>query len=100
MEAGQSGLSAHILPTAANLVGACMCAIPLVKLLPRSGWANWLDEALLLASLLFIISVSVSYASMRRPGQAEHLEHRAEMIFLAGLGVVFVALFGLALSMV
>lgn len=92
-------LSSHILPTSANLVGACMCAIPLVKLLPRTGWANWIDEVLLFASLLFLVSASLSYASIRTAGQAERLENSAETIFLAGLGAVFVALLGLALNM-
>lgn len=96
---GQNGLSTHILPTSANLVGACMCAIPLVKLLPRTGWANWIDEALLFAGLLFITSAGTSYASIRADKGADRLEHGAELIFLVGLGVVFLALLGLATSM-
>ncbi|TCJ15279.1 hypothetical protein EZJ19_07525 [Parasulfuritortus cantonensis] len=93
------GLSSHILPTSANLVGACMCAIPLVKLLPRTGWASWIDEVLLVASLLFITSATSSYASIRVARRAERLENAAETLFLAGLGAVFLALLGLALSM-
>lgn len=98
-QASSNGLSTHILPTSANLVGACMCAMPLVKLLPRTGWAAQIDEALLLASLLFIASAGMSYASMRMAIDADRLEHSAELVFLAGLGVVFLALLGLALSM-
>jgi hypothetical protein len=95
----RSGLSSHILPTSANLVGACLCAVPLVKMLPREGWASWIDEALLVASLTFIVSAGMSYASIRRPINGERMEYAAELVFLAGLGVVFLALLGLALSM-
>lgn len=89
-------LSSHILPTAANLVGACVCAIPLVKLLPRRGWAQWIDEALVLAALVFLTSAGVSYLSLRFSGNRDRVERIAEHIFLFGLVVVFFALVGLA----
>ncbi|OJZ17979.1 MAG: hypothetical protein BGP21_06665 [Thiobacillus sp. 65-29] len=91
-----SALSTHILPTAANLVGACVCAVPLVQLLPRHGWAQWLDETLVLAALVFIVSAGISYFSLRFSGDRARVERLAERIFLLGLLVVFLALVGLA----
>lgn len=94
-----TGLSTHILPTSANLVGACMCALPLVKMLHRHGLADLMDEGLALASLLFLSSAGLSYASMRQAEQGVRLESLAERLFLVGLVLVFLSLVILAFSM-
>jgi hypothetical protein len=65
-------------------------------MLPRQGWAQWIDEALVLAALIFIVSAGVSYLSLRFLGDSNRVERIAERIFLAGLLVIFLALVGLA----
>lgn len=92
MKNERNGLGAHILPTSANLVGACMCAIPLVKLLHRGNLSIWIDKGLALASLLFLTSAGLSYLSMRHSGYGSSTENLAEIIFLAGLFTVFSSL--------
>ncbi len=92
------GLGAHILPTSANLVGACMCAIPIVKLLHRSSWSTWIDKGLALASLLFLTSAGLSYLSMRHSRNGQGTENLAEILFLVGLGTVFMSLMLLSWS--
>lgn len=69
-----------------------MCAIPLVKLLQRNGWAPWIDESLALASLLFLCSAGLSYISLRHTNNDAKLENMAEAVFVVGLVVVFGAL--------
>jgi hypothetical protein len=89
--ADRGGLSTHILPTSANLVGVCMMTISVVKLLRLHGMAGLIDELLLWDSLLFLLSGALSYASMRARGRAARLESLAEGIFLLGLFVVIAA---------
>lgn len=86
-----AGLSSHILPTSANLVGVCIMALSLIKLLPRHGWLDGVDELLALDSVVFLASVGLSYASLRVRRHAARLERWAEMLFLAGLLMVIVA---------
>ena len=91
--AGESNaLSGHILPNAANLVGACMMALSLVKLLPRKGWSDYVDEMLAVASVVFLISVALSYTSLRlRRKSGKTLEIWAERVFLVGLGIIIIS---------
>jgi hypothetical protein len=96
MNPNRNGLTSHILPTSANLVGACITAISVVKLVHRSGWGSLIDELLAWTSMIFLLSSGLSYASMRSRRQGEALEHWAERLFLVGLGLVFLAAAGLA----
>ncbi len=93
-------LSSHILPTAANLVGVCIMSLSLVKLLPRHGWSNWVDEALAIDSLIFLGSVALSYASLRVEHNANNLEAWAERLFLTGLILIILASLVLAFGFV
>jgi len=83
-----SGLAGHILPTSANLVGVSVMALSLVKLLPRQGWSGYVDEMLAVASVVFLISVTLSYVSLRLRKESCRLENWAEVIFLLGLGII------------
>ncbi len=84
-------LSRHILPTAANLVGVCIMSLSLVKLMPRHGWSSWVDEILAMDSLVFLVSVALSYASLRTERYACGLENWAERLFLSGLLLIILA---------
>lgn len=84
-------LAGYILPNAANLVGVCIMALSLVKLLPRHGWTDNVDEVLAIDSMLFLASVALSYASLRMRSRSARLEAWAERIFLLGLGLIMLA---------
>jgi hypothetical protein len=86
-----SSISSHILPTSANLVGVCIMALSLVKLLPRHGWSSLVDEVLAIDSLVFLTSVTLSYASLRGQRHASRFENWAELFFLGGLLLVILA---------
>jgi cytochrome c oxidase assembly factor CtaG len=81
------------------MAGVCMMAISLIKLLPRHGWTDLFDEVLALAGVVFLVSVALSFASLRRREQAAKLERWAENVFLCGLVSVIVAAIGLAYGM-
>lgn len=66
-------------------------SLSLVKLLPRHGWSNWVDEALAIDSLIFLASVALSYASLRFKGRSARLENWAELFFLGGLLMVIMS---------
>lgn len=91
IEDHSSSISSHILPTSANLVGVCIMALSLVKLLPRHGWSSWVDEILAIDSMVFLVSVALSYASLRIKGCTSKLENWAEMFFLGGLVLIILA---------
>lgn len=86
-----NSISSHILPTSANLVGVCIMSLSLVKLLPRHGWSAWVDEMLAIDSMVFLVSVALSYASLRIKGCTANLENWAEMFFLGGLVLIILA---------
>ena len=86
-----SSLSTHIMPTSSNLLGVCIMSLSLVKLLPRHGWSSLIDEALALDSVVFLVSVALSYASLRISRHAGRLENWAEMLFLFGLSIIILA---------
>ena len=93
-----SSLSTHILPTSANLLGVCIMSLSLVKLMPRHGWSVWIDEALALDGVVFLLSVALSYASLRFKERANRLENWAEMVFLFGLSVILLSAIVLAFT--
>lgn len=77
-------MSKHILPTSANLLGLCFAILSFIKL---AGLANEtiIDEVIVIAILLFLLSSIVSYISMRSLEKEEYYERIAEFIFLGGL---------------
>lgn len=90
-EAATAGLSTHILPTSATLVGACITAISVVKSTHAPGFTTAIDKLLALDSILFLASGILSFVAMRVPKSGPRLEGIAEIFFLVGLGVVTVA---------
>jgi hypothetical protein len=93
MKSGLSnGLSAHILPTSATMIGVCMTVVSLVKIvhLNASGSGLLIDKLLAADSLIFLASAILSFTSMQRgAGEgAARLERWAETAFLFALGLV------------
>ena len=88
-----SGLSAHILPTSATLVGACITAISVVKFAHVGTAGAFLDRLLGVATCLFLVSAIASFASIRRARSRRRLESAAESVFLVALVLVTIAAF-------
>ncbi len=86
-----SGLSIHILPTSATLVGACITAVSLVKLMHLGRAGFFVDKLLALDTIMFLASAIVSFMSMRVRRLERRLEILAEMVFLVALGFVAIA---------
>ena len=77
-----SSLSAHILPVSATMVGICMTAISLMRLVPNT---EWLDDIVAFDSLLFMSSALLSYASIRLIRDTERMERYADTFFVMGM---------------
>lgn len=93
-QAPPRGLSAHILPTSATMVGVCMTVLSIGHL--RQGAHSQLlgrvvvDKLLAIDALIFLASAVLSFMSMRsrRAGRPQRYEGWAESVFLLGLGVL------------
>lgn len=84
-------VSRDILPTAATMIGVCLTAISLIKLLEHFKGAVVADEILEADSLLFLVSAFISYISMRIEQQISSLEKAADVIFLVAMGIMVIA---------
>jgi hypothetical protein len=80
-----NNISHHILPNSATMVGVCIMVISIVKSLGPGLTNYWVDKALAIDSLLFMISALLSFSSIRLYQPAVPLERFAEIIFLLGL---------------
>jgi hypothetical protein len=80
-----SDLSHHILPNSATMVGVCIMVISIVKSLPADTVNYFIDKALAVDSLLFMISALFSFLSIRLENSNLHFEQWAEIIFIVGL---------------
>lgn len=81
-------LSAHILPTSATMIGVCLTAL-YISMLGSAGAARMLvDKLLAVDALVFLVSAALSFLSLRRKHSRQLHEEVAEVIFLAGLGIL------------
>ena len=84
-----NGVSSHILPTSATMVGVCMTVISIGKI--AHGHAGMvIDRMLAVDSALFLLSALLSFLSIRSIRSAMRLERWAENLFLVALGLVSV----------
>lgn len=86
--AAGSGLSAHILPTSATMIGVCMTVLSIGHLAPGGEWRMVVDKLLAVDALIFLVSAGLSFMSMRSQRFGTRYETRAEAIFIAGLGLL------------
>jgi hypothetical protein len=91
------GLSQHILPTSATMVGVCMTVLSIGHLAHGGELRMVVDKLLAVDALVFLLSALLSFASMRFRGWARY-EARAELVFTAGLGLL--ALVGVIIAFV
>ena len=82
------GLSAHILPTSATMIGVCLTAL-YISLLGTSGAQRMvIDKLLAVDTLVFLLSATLSFISMRARRRSAVYESFADAIFVAGLGLL------------
>ena len=82
------GLSTHILPTSATMVGACMTVLSIAHLGTGDGLRIANDKLVAIDSLVFLASAVLSFLSMRRGNQGARMESWAESIFVIGLALL------------
>jgi hypothetical protein len=92
-------LADHILPTSATMVGVCMTVISIVKLSKRAGISNYIDEILAIDSAIFLLSVFLSYLSLRSAGLTRRLEAFADNTFIIGLALMVISGFALSFEL-
>lgn len=88
VRAPASGLSAHILPTSATMIGVCMTVLSIGHLGPGGDLRMVVDKLLAVDALVFLVSAAMSFLSMRSRRFGTRYERRAEAIFIAGLGLL------------
>jgi len=84
-------LAGHILPTSATMVGVCVTAIGIVRLMHAGTVGYYVDKLLAIDSIIFVACSVISFASARLDSRAVLLETVAESIFLIGLFLLGIA---------
>lgn len=90
----RQGLSTHILPTSATMIGVCMTVLSIGRIGSGANWHMLIDKFLAVDALIFLASALLSFGSIRtRCGGADY-EQWAETVFVCGLGLLaLVAIF-------
>jgi hypothetical protein len=79
------GISHHILPTAATMIGVCITVISLIQLIPKNSVSPWVDKFMAVDTIIFLLSAWLSYLTLRNQDNQEKLEVIADRLFLSGL---------------
>ncbi|MET0519568.1 MAG: hypothetical protein ABW005_12135 [Burkholderiaceae bacterium] len=87
-QARSRGLSAHILPTSATMIGVCMTVLSIGHLRQGGESRVLIDKLLAFDALVFLCSALLSFFSMRSPRHGARYEGHAELVFLVGLAVL------------
>ncbi|MDR3453699.1 MAG: hypothetical protein P4L96_13035 [Rhodoferax sp.] len=82
------GLSTHILPTSATMVGVCMTVLSIGHLGPGGDARMVIDKLLAVDAVVFLASALLSFMSIRGGHANGRLESRAEVVFIVGLGLL------------
>lgn len=81
----RSSLSAHILPTAATMVGVCMTVLSIGRLTRAGRLGVFIDKMLAFDGVIFLASAVLSFVAIRIAVKDESVEMWAEQLFLIGL---------------
>jgi hypothetical protein len=84
-------LARHILPTSSTMVGVCLTAVGLVKIIEQHTGPSHVDEYFSLNSIIFLVSSVTAYLSLR--SHAHHVkryEAIADTMFIIGMVVMVV----------
>lgn len=85
------GLSGHILPNSTTMVGVCVTAIGLVKLLEGRIGPSHVDEYCAVTAIIFAASSILSYVAIRVEAMANSagvIERFADICFMVGLAAL------------
>lgn len=99
MASSAVGLSAHILPTSATMIGVCMTVMSIGHLGPRDDLRLLIDRLLAIDALVFLASALLSFISMRSRSSGVRLEAWGEMVFIAGLALLALGAVTLAFAL-
>lgn len=83
-------LTRHILPTSATMVGVCVTVMSLSKSIYGAALGSLLSQILSVDSMLFMVSATLSYLSIRAWGPGIKLEQHADTAFIVGLALMCV----------
>jgi hypothetical protein len=83
-----NGLSAHILPTSATMIGVCLTTLYISLLGPVGTQRVVVDKLMAVDALVFLASAVLSFMSMRSRRHGSRFEGYAETVFIAGLGLL------------
>jgi hypothetical protein len=92
------GLSAHILPTSATMIGACMTVLTIGHLGHTTHARLAVDKLLAIDALIFLASAVLSFMSIRAGAPGVRHERRAELLFLLGLAGLAIGAVALAFA--
>lgn len=92
------GLSAHILPTSATMIGVCMTVLSIGHLRETGPSRMVIDKMLAADALVFLASAVLSFMSIRSRKDGARHERRAELLFIIGLAVLAVGAVVLAFA--
>lgn len=91
--------SPHILNTSAQLLGLCFIVLTALRI-QKLYEASFIDE-MTAAALLFMVSSILSFLSIRSNADAnDRFEEDADVIFLPGLGIMFLVIMPLTLNLI
>lgn len=93
-----NGLSAHILPASATMIGVCMTVLSIGHLGPGGDMRFLIDKLLAIDALVFLTSAVLSFLSMRLRDSGMRHEALAELVFIVGLGLLSLGAVGLAFA--
>lgn len=85
------GLSVHILPTSATMVGVCMTVLSIAHLGAGDHLRVLNDKLVAVDSLVFLTSAVMSFLSMRQRRLWPGAEAWAELVFVLGLALLALA---------
>ncbi|HZV53997.1 MAG TPA: hypothetical protein VFF82_03570 [Rhodocyclaceae bacterium] len=94
----RDGISSHILPTSATMVGACMTVLSIGRISHAGRLGAFVDKMLAVDAILFLISAALSFVAMRVARQGARVENWAEEVFLLGLTLSAIAAVGIAMA--
>lgn len=92
--------SPHILSTSANLLGFCFIVLTSVKI-SKLTESSYIDEGAALAIIIFMSSCLMSFMAMRSITlKSKKMEKIADILFLAGLIVLFITTMLIAFNII
>ncbi|MDI1308150.1 MAG: hypothetical protein PSV17_01780 [Methylotenera sp.] len=99
MDKKEISLSSHILPASATMIGVCMTVISVIQLAPKKNISSWADDLLAIDSLFFLVSMMLSYWSIRHKNQLVKAELYADRFFIFGMVMMVSLSFLVALEL-